>query len=165
MREQVRRLAVDVVAHLAEVARRELHLTDGYGSLFEYARTGLGLAEEEALKFVTINPAIQLRIEDRVGSIEVGKDADLALWSGNPLSPRSRCEQTWIDGRRYFDRDEDLGRRAEEQKLRAAIEQRVLADGDGGGGGTAGRRGGRGEGFDFGDDDARGECGDEGGAH
>jgi len=118
-----------------------------------------GVSEEEALKFVTLNPAIQLKVQDRVGSIEVGKDADLALWSGSPLSPRSRCEQTWIDGRKYFDRTEDLARRESERKLRAEIEQRVLADSDTGGGGAAGRRGGRGDSFDFGDDDDRGECG------
>ena len=125
-----------------------------------------GLTEEEALKFVTINPAIQLKVEDRIGSIEVGKDADLALWSGNPLSPRSRCEQTWIDGRKYFDRAEDLARRDADRKLRAQIEQRVLAESDpGGGSGGGSRRGGRGDSFDFGaDDDHRGVCGEEGGA-
>ena len=62
-----------------------------------------GLSEEEALKFVTINPAKQLRIEDRVGSIEPGKDADLVIWNGSPLSTYSKAEQTWIDGVKYFD--------------------------------------------------------------
>jgi N-acetylglucosamine-6-phosphate deacetylase len=67
--------------------------------------------EEEALKFVTLNPAKQLGIDKRVGSIEVGKDADLVVWSGPPLSTLSRCEQTWVDGRRYFDRTEDQAMR------------------------------------------------------
>ncbi len=64
-----------------------------------------GLSEEEALKFVTINPAKQLRIDAYVGSIEIGKHADIALWSGHPLSTATRCEQTWVDGKKYFDRD------------------------------------------------------------
>ena len=66
-----------------------------------------GVEPHEALKFVTINPARQLRIDDRTGSIEVGKDADLVVWSGDPLSTMTRCEQTWVDGRRFFDAEED----------------------------------------------------------
>ncbi len=66
-----------------------------------------GLSEEEALKFVTINPAVQLQIDKYVGSLEQGKDADFVIWNGNPLSDYSACEQTWIDGRKYFDRDEN----------------------------------------------------------
>src|SRR5205807_2423523 len=60
-----------------------------------------GLSEEEALKFVTINPAKQLQIDKRAGSLEAGKDADFVLWSGDPLSTYSICEQTWIGGRKY----------------------------------------------------------------
>jgi N-acetylglucosamine-6-phosphate deacetylase len=85
-----------------------------------------GVPAEEALKFVTLNPARQLGISGTVGSIEPGKDADLVLWSGPPLSSYSRCEQTWIDGRRYFDRQDDLGRRSEAERMRAAIVQRIL---------------------------------------
>lgn len=65
------------------------------------------IPESEALKFVTLNPAKQLRIDHVVGSIEIGKQADLAVWSGRPLSTLSRCEQTWVDGIRYFDLNED----------------------------------------------------------
>ena len=61
-----------------------------------------GLDEAEALKFVTINPAKQLRIDDRVGSLEVGKDADFVIWSGHPLSTYSICEETWLDGKNTF---------------------------------------------------------------
>src|SRR5436309_2678037 len=63
-----------------------------------------GVPPAEAIKFVTLNPAKQLKIDSRVGSLEVGKDADFAVWSGSPLSPYSICEQTWIEGRKYFDR-------------------------------------------------------------
>jgi imidazolonepropionase-like amidohydrolase len=77
-----------------------------------------GLSEEEALKFVTLNPAIQLRIDDRVGSLEVGKDADFVIWGDHPLSSYARAEQTWIDGRKYFDLESD-------EKMRtAAIAER-----------------------------------------
>jgi N-acetylglucosamine-6-phosphate deacetylase len=88
-----------------------------------------GLSEEEALKFVTINPAKQLHIDARVGSIEPGKDADFVIWSGSPLSTLTRCEQTWIDGRKYFDRDED-GRMAEQiARERADLIQKALQAG------------------------------------
>jgi imidazolonepropionase-like amidohydrolase len=70
-----------------------------------------GVPEEEALKFVTLNPAIQLGAERRIGSLEPGKDADFVIWNGSPLSTYSVAEQTWIDGRRYFDRDQDLDMR------------------------------------------------------
>ncbi|MBC8325693.1 MAG: amidohydrolase family protein [Verrucomicrobia subdivision 3 bacterium] len=63
-----------------------------------------GTSEEDALKFVTLNPAKQLRIDQWVGSLEVGKDADIVLWSGHPLSTQTICEQTWIEGAQYYDR-------------------------------------------------------------
>ncbi|MCE9604121.1 MAG: amidohydrolase family protein [Planctomycetia bacterium] len=89
-----------------------------------------GVAPEEALKFVTLNPAKQLGVDKYVGSIEPGKDADLAVWSASPLSSVGRCEQTWIDGRKYFDRADDQRRREETALRRAALIQRVLASGD-----------------------------------
>ncbi len=70
------------------------------------------LAEPDALAFVTINSAIQLGIDDRVGSLEVGKDADFVIWTGNPLSVYSRVVSTFIEGRKVFDRELDLEMRA-----------------------------------------------------
>ncbi len=87
-----------------------------------------GVSEEEALKFVTLNPAKQLRIDNRVGSLEPGKDADFVIWSGSPLSTYSICEQTWIDGRKYFDRDEDRKMNEEVRKERATLIQKMLAE-------------------------------------
>ncbi len=84
-----------------------------------------GLSEEEALKLVTLNPARQLRVDDRVGSLEEGKDADLVVWSGNPLSTYTLCEQTWVDGRKYFDRAADLERRAALAAERDALMAKV----------------------------------------
>lgn len=73
-----------------------------------------GVSEEEALKFVTINPAKLLHIDDRTGSIKVGKDADIVLWSDHPLSIYARAEMTFVDGIKFFDRKED-------QKLREQV--------------------------------------------
>jgi len=81
------------------------------------------LTEEEALKLITINPAWQLGIQDRVGSIEVGKDADLAIWNAHPLSVYARVDTTLIDGEVFFDRQQDLARRADLEKERATLEQ------------------------------------------
>ena len=99
-----------------------------------------GVPEEEALKFVTLNPAIQLDIQHRVGSIEVGKDADLAIWSESPLSTFAVCEQTWIDGRRYFDRTDDAARRNELISMRATLIQKILDSGEEGEGGGERKR-------------------------
>lgn len=85
---------------------------------------------EEALKFVTLNPAKQLRIDQYVGSIEPGKHADVVLWSGSPLSTMSRCEQTWIDGRRYFDREVDRKLRERNRRMRAVLIQKILDSGE-----------------------------------
>ncbi len=87
------------------------------------------VAPEEALKFVTLNPARQLRIDDRVGSLETGKDADLVVWSGPPLSSYSRCEQTWIDGRKYFDLADEASARQRDANIRNTLVQRILTGG------------------------------------
>jgi imidazolonepropionase-like amidohydrolase len=65
------------------------------------------LTEEEALKLITLNPAIQMRLDKRVGSIDVGKDADLVLFNGHPFSIYSRPEVTMIEGVVYFDRKKE----------------------------------------------------------
>jgi len=65
------------------------------------------LTEDEAIKYITINPAKQLKIDKWVGSLEVGKDADFVIWDGPPLSIYSHVEETWIDGIRYFSKSEN----------------------------------------------------------
>ncbi len=79
------------------------HLNHETGKTIRYGQTSV----EDALKMITINPAIQLGIEDRVGSIEEGKDGDVVIWSGHPISIYSKVEQTYIDGKKYFDLAED----------------------------------------------------------
>jgi N-acetylglucosamine-6-phosphate deacetylase len=85
-----------------------------------------GLPPEEAIKFVTLNPAIQLRIDDRTGSLEAGKDADFVVWNRDPLDSYSLCMQTWIDGARFFDRGEDARLAERDGTDRARLVQLVL---------------------------------------
>lgn len=91
--------------------------------------------EHEALKMITSAPAAQLGIDDRTGRLAEGLDADFVVWTGHPLSVYSRVEQTWVDGRRYFDRSTDLTRREALEDERQELIARVLADQDEGGDG------------------------------
>ena len=83
-----------------------------------------GLTEDEALAFVTINPAKQLRIDSRVGSLEAGKDADVVIWNKHPLSTYAIADRVYIDGQVYYDRLADERRltdaRTEKSRLAAA---------------------------------------------
>lgn len=85
-----------------------------------------GMSEIEALALVTLNPAIQLGVGDRVGSIEKGKDADLVIYNGHPLSTTSVVQKTFIDGDLYFDIEADR----ERQELIADIKARMLGKSD-----------------------------------
>lgn len=99
-----------------------------------------GLTEEQALSTVTNQSARAIAIDDRVGSLEAGKDADFVIWSGNPLSQFTRAEQTWIDGRRYFSLEEDAAMREQIEEERTRLIQAVLTASSGGNGlATAGR--------------------------
>lgn len=71
-----------------------------------------GVSEEEAWKMVTLNPARMLKLDHRMGSVEVGKDADIVLWSDHPLSIRARAERTYVDGVCYYSKEEDAALRA-----------------------------------------------------
>ena len=85
-----------------------------------------GLTEQEALALVTINTAKILGIDSRVGSLDVDKDADFVIWSDNPLSTETRAEQTWIDGRKYYDIEEDRRQRDEVARERSRLIQLIL---------------------------------------
>jgi imidazolonepropionase-like amidohydrolase len=80
-----------------------------------------GLSHEEALKLVTLNPAIQLGIDKRVGSVDPGKDADLVIYNHDPLSAYAVVQKTLIDGRVYFDRQHDLAERVNLEKEKKSL--------------------------------------------
>ncbi|MEA3245181.1 MAG: amidohydrolase, partial [Gemmatimonadota bacterium] len=67
---------------------------------------GLAISDEEAIKWITANPAWALGLEDRIGTLEVGKNADVVLWSGNPLSVYTHADNVWIDGALMYDRSD-----------------------------------------------------------
>jgi len=88
-----------------------------------------GLSHDEALKLVTLNPAMQLGIDKRVGSIDAGKDADLVIYNHDPLSDYAVVQKTLIDGRVYFDRQRDLADRpAREKEKHALLEKEKKAE-------------------------------------
>ncbi len=79
------------------------------------------VSDDQAMAMVTLNPAKQLRIDNRVGTLDVGKDADVVIWNNHPLSTFAIVEQTYIDGKVYYDRLQDLARAGEAVKQRAAL--------------------------------------------
>tara|TARA_B100001996_G_scaffold127893_1_gene97051 strand:- start:647 stop:1114 length:468 start_codon:yes stop_codon:yes gene_type:complete len=86
-----------------------------------------GLSEEEALHFVTINPAKQLKIDKWVGSLEEGKDADFVIWDGEPLSIYSKVLETWIEGTRFWSVDENAQLEERDKTERENLIQKILS--------------------------------------
>jgi imidazolonepropionase-like amidohydrolase len=110
----------------AEMARR---LNQEAAKTIKYG----GLTEEQAWKLCTLNPAKMLHLDNRTGSIKVGKDADIVVWSANPLSIYARAEKTFVDGILFFDNEKDLQKREEIKKERARLIQKMLEEKKGGG--------------------------------
>jgi imidazolonepropionase-like amidohydrolase len=108
-------ITVSVNSDSDELAR---HLNHDAAKAMKYG----GLSEDEALRLCTLNPAKQLRLDQRLGSIEAGKDADLVIWNAHPLSIYARVDTTLIEGEVYFDRQQDLARR---EALRKEKEERL----------------------------------------
>jgi imidazolonepropionase-like amidohydrolase len=93
------------------------HLNEEAAKTMKYG----GATETEALSMVTINPAKQLGIDNRVGSIEVGKDGDLVIYDQHPLSTFTKVEKVFIDGQLYFDRDKDIADRPSKEAMKKAL--------------------------------------------
>jgi imidazolonepropionase-like amidohydrolase len=104
-----------------EMGRR---LNQEAGKIIKYG----GINETEALKLVTINPAIILHLGDRTGSIKVGKDADLVLWTDNPLSIYARANKTMVDGTVYFDEEQDAKMKEQIDSERNRIIANILRE-------------------------------------
>jgi imidazolonepropionase-like amidohydrolase len=104
-----------------EMARR---LNQEAAKSIKYA----GMSEEDALKMVTLNPAIMLHIDDRTGSIKAGKDADLVLWTQNPLSIYAKVVTTIVDGIIYYDKEKDLQLRKKIQNERNRLIQKMSGE-------------------------------------
>jgi imidazolonepropionase-like amidohydrolase len=98
-------------------AEEATHLNQEAAKSIKYG----GLSHDQALKLITINPAIQLGIDKRVGSIDTGKDADLVMYNRDPLSAYAVVQKTLIDGRVYFDRQRDIAQRPELEKEKKAL--------------------------------------------
>ncbi len=105
----------------AEMARR---LNQEAGKTIRYG----GVSEEDALKMVTLNPAKALHVDNRVGSLKAGKDADLVIWSDNPLSVYAKAEKTIVDGVVYFDREKDLEQRKKINAERFRLTQKMIGE-------------------------------------
>lgn len=85
------------------------------------------LTPQDALNFVTLNPARQLKIDNRVGSLKKDLDADVVIWSGPPMSPMTRAEQTFVDGRLMFSLARDAELRRSNTRERTRLIQKILA--------------------------------------
>jgi imidazolonepropionase-like amidohydrolase len=114
-----------IVSVNSDDAEEATHLNQEAAKTMKYG----GLTHDEALKLVTLNPAIQLGIDKRVGSIDVGKDADLVIYNHDPLSAYAVVQETLIDGRVYFDRKRDIAEReAREKEKKALMEKEKKAE-------------------------------------
>jgi hypothetical protein len=86
-----------------------------------------GMSEIDALKMVTINPAKMLHVDNKTGSIKEGKDADLVLWSDNPLSIYAKADYTIVDGTVFFDREMDKKLREANQSEKLRLMKKIAA--------------------------------------
>jgi imidazolonepropionase-like amidohydrolase len=98
------RAGVRTIMHSDDASGEQRLNQEAAKAMAEGNRIGVKVTEDEAIKWMTINPAWALGLDDKVGSIQAGKNADVVLWSGNPFSVYTRAEKVWIDGAMLFDR-------------------------------------------------------------
>ncbi|MEK6616421.1 MAG: amidohydrolase family protein, partial [Bacteroidota bacterium] len=111
-----------VVAYNSDDAEMARRLNQEAAKAVKYG----GISEEEALKFVTLNPAKLLHLDNRMGSIKVGKDADVVLWTDIPLSIYAKVDKTIVDGTIYYDADTDKKLREDIRKERARLINQMI---------------------------------------
>ena len=98
------RAGVRTVMHSDDAGGEQRLNQEAAKAMAEGNRIGVPVTDDEAIKWLTIHPAWSLGLEDRVGTLQAGKNADVVLWSGNPFSVYTRAEKVWIDGAMMFDR-------------------------------------------------------------
>ncbi len=98
------RAGVRTIMHSDDASGEQRLNQEAAKAMAEGNRIGIKVSEDDAIKWMTINPAWALGLDDKIGSIQAGKNADVVLWSGNPFSVYSRAEKVWIDGAMLFDR-------------------------------------------------------------
>ena len=113
-----------VVAYNSDDAEMSRRLNQEAAKAVKYGN----ISEEDAWKFVTLNPAKLLHLDDKVGSIKVGKDADIVLWNNNPLSIYAKAEKTLIEGVVYFDTQIDESQRVAVAKERTELIGQMLQE-------------------------------------
>jgi imidazolonepropionase-like amidohydrolase len=113
-----------VVAYNSDDAEMSRRLNQEAAKAVKYGN----ISEEDAWKFVTLNPAKLLHIDDKVGSLKVGKDADVVLWSENPLSIYAKAEKTIIDGVVYFDIEKDAQKQLDIIKEKSELIGQMLQE-------------------------------------
>ncbi|MEP6990628.1 MAG: amidohydrolase [bacterium] len=98
------RAGVRTIMHSDDASGEQRLNQEAAKAMAEGNRIGVPVTEDDAIKWMTINPAWALGLDDRIGSIQPGKNADVVLWSGDPFSVYSRAEKVWIDGAMLYDR-------------------------------------------------------------
>ncbi|HKO15796.1 MAG TPA: amidohydrolase [Gemmatimonadaceae bacterium] len=98
------RAGVRAIVHSDDASGEQRLNQEAAKAMAEGNRIGVPISEDEAIRWLTINPAWALGLDDRIGSIQTGKNADVVLWSGDPFSVYSRAEKVWVDGAMLYDR-------------------------------------------------------------
>jgi imidazolonepropionase-like amidohydrolase len=109
-------------------AEMERRLNQEAGKVVKYGN----VPEQDAFKMVTLNPSMALHLDKRMGSIKVGKDGDVVLWTDNPLSVYAKVDKTIIEGVVYYDAEKDKKLRDDIRKERARLIQKMIAEKTGG---------------------------------
>ena len=98
------RAGVRAIVHSDDASGEQRLNQEAAKAMAEGNRLGVSVTEDQAIRWLTINPAWAIGLDDKVGSLQAGKNADVVLWSGNPFSVYTRAEKVWVDGAMLYDR-------------------------------------------------------------